>query len=62
MRLVVRWCNNVRDALGLELIFTNNGPKFVNALNGKNNVVLDYKPHKLNYIYNNIKNIVKKKI
>ena len=51
----------IPDALGLELIFTNNGPKFVNALNGKNNVVLDYKPHKLNYIYNNIKNIVKKK-
>ena len=40
----------IPDALGLELIFTNNGPKFVNALNGKNNVVLDYKPHKLNYI------------
>ena len=51
----------IPDALGLELIFTKNGPKFANALNEKNNVVLNYKPEKLNYIYNNIANTVKNK-
>ena len=51
----------IPDALGLELVFTKNGPKFVNALSNKNKVVLDYKPSKLQYVYDNIRNTVKNK-
>ncbi len=48
----------IPKALGLELEFTAKGPKFHNALN--ENIItenLKFNPDKLNYIYNNIKEI-----
>ena len=48
----------IPKALGLELEFTAKGPKFYNALDG--NIItkdLKFDPKKLDYIYNNIKEI-----
>ena len=41
----------IPDALGLDLIFTKNGPKFTNALNNENFNHLNFDPQKLEYIY-----------
>ena len=51
----------IPDALGLELIFTKNGPKFTNALSEGSHNQLDFVPQKLDYIYTNIKKTVEKK-
>ncbi len=48
----------IPDALGLNLIFTKNGPKFTNALNNENFNHLNFDPQKLEYIYTNIKKTV----
>ena len=48
----------IPKALGLELEFTAKGPKFHNALDENINIEnLKFNPHKLDYIYNNIKEI-----
>ena len=51
----------IPDALGLELRFTKNGPKFTNALSEGSHNQLDFVPQKLDYIYTNIKKTVEKK-
>ena len=51
----------IPDALGLDLIFTKNGPKFTNALNNENFSHLNFDPQKLEYIYTNIKKTVENK-
>lgn len=51
----------IPDALGLDLIFTKNGPKFTNALNNENFNHLNFDPQKLEYIYTNIKKTVENK-
>jgi len=52
----------IPKALGLELVFTNTGPKFNNALNHKIDTKnLNFDPTKLEYIYNNIKEIKSQK-
>ncbi len=47
----------IPDAMGLELDFTPNGPKFSNSLKSDSNNIIKYDPSKLTYIYDNIKNI-----
>ena len=51
----------IPDALGLDLIFTKNGPKFTNALNNENFNHLNFDPQKLEYIYTNIEKTVENK-
>ena len=51
----------IPDALGLDLIFTKNGPKFTNALNNESFNHLNFDPQKLEYIYTNIKKTVENK-
>ena len=51
----------IPDALGLELIFTKNGPKFTNAITEINHNHLNFNPDKLNYIYKNIEKTVENK-
>ena len=51
----------IPDALGLDLIFTKNGPKFTNALNSESFNHLNFDPQKLKYIYTNIEKTVENK-
>ena len=51
----------IPDALGLDLIFTDNGPKFVNAIEEGIRPNLNFNPENLEYIYNNIRQTVKDK-
>ena len=51
----------IPDALGLDLEFTDKGPKFNNPLKFDKPNSIIYKPEKLDYIYNNIKEVVNKK-
>ena len=51
----------IPDALGLELIFTKNGPKFTNAITEINHNHLNFNPEKLSYIYKNIEKTVENK-
>ena len=51
----------IPDALGLELIFTKNGPKFTDAITEINHNHLNFNPDKLSYIYKNIEKTVENK-
>ena len=51
----------IPDALGLDLVFTDNGPKFVNAIEEGIRPNLNFNPEKLEYIYNNIRQTVEDK-
>ena len=51
----------VPDALGMDLIFTENGPKFANAIEDGVKPRLNFKPEKLEYIYKNIKQTINDK-
>ena len=51
----------IPDALGMDLIFTENGPKFANAIQDGVKPRLNFKPEKLEYIYKNIKQTINDK-
>ena len=52
----------IPDAMGLELDFTSNGPKFSNALKTNGNNKIKYDSSKLGYVYDNIKTIKNKNL
>ena len=49
----------VPESLGLELEFTNLGPKFHNPVNEDTNLVIDYS--NFDHVYDNIKEVIKNK-